>query len=117
MIFVLDDDPLTLKMISKALAELGEIRAVSLWSEIGSELLQPSEEPHVLVCDLQMPGINGLTFCEIVRRYSGECRIVIYSAAVEDHPPTELNRLADVVVRKQEGLGALVAKVEGLLAS
>ena len=112
-IFVLDDDPTILRMAKSALKRLGDVREAALWSQISSPLLTAARvgERVVLVCDLEMPGINGAEFCRIVRRHAASVRIVIFSSKTEDAP----EGVADAVIPKQAGITALVKRVQGFL--
>jgi len=89
MIYLLDDDPGFLQAVAQAVAPIGPAHATTLWSELAPKLIREAKgqaEFDVLVCDLEMPGINGLAFCDIVRRYNASLPIVLFSGAVERVP-------------------------------
>lgn len=103
-IFVLDDDEELLTDLKTALWRFGKVHANSLWSQLAVPLMRAKGEGtrSVLICNLNMLGINGLEFCRIVRKHSPETSIVILSN--EDDDDTDaLEReagLADAVVRR-----------------
>ena len=65
----------------------------------------------MLVCDLEMPGINGADFCRIVRRHSPRTRIAIFTS----EPARVPVGIADAVVSKHDGAAALRLAVSRLI--
>jgi CheY-like chemotaxis protein len=62
-VLVVDDDPLILEVL-RTLLELRELEVTG--TEDGTralELLAQDPLPHVIVCDVMMPGIDGLEVC------------------------------------------------------
>jgi CheY-like chemotaxis protein len=62
-VLVVDDDPLILEVL-RTLLELRELEVTC--TEDGAralELLAQDPLPHVIVCDVMMPGIDGLEVC------------------------------------------------------
>jgi CheY-like chemotaxis protein len=58
-----------------------------------------------------MPGIDGLEFCKIVRRYTPNTTIAIFSAAVGEGGRDELLETVDIVCSKLDGVSALVQQI------
>ena len=111
MVFVIDDNPTILRVVRAALEQFGEVRGSVLWSDISKDVLtQTSDGFDLLICDLDMPGIRGDEFCQIVRRYRPELPIIIYTGSPDDVPPG----VADQVIPKRDGVAALVAAVNAL---
>lgn len=122
-ILVLDDDPTVREMTAAMLEELGVASVIT--AADGCEGLQlldaASPAPNILICDLTMPGMDGIEFLRHVaaRRYHGD--VVLLSgvtagvlkaaerlAAAHDlavlgvmEKPVELDRLAEVLSRSR----------------
>ena len=113
-IFVLDDDVVVLRAVEAALSGLGEVTASTLWSEISGEVIRCGRQrgaQTLLVSDLSMPGIAGADFCRIVRAYSPEAKIVIFTGNGGGVSVDAANAL----VSKSAGIEELVRVVTGLL--
>lgn len=110
-IYVLDDAETVRRSVQAVLAPLGEVVTATLWSQLSQDLLSRPAEGSLLVCDLDMPGINGVDLCEILRRYKPELPIVMFTG----QPGAVPSGLADRVVSKRDGLGALKSAVEAHL--
>ncbi len=114
MIFVVDDNQVILRTLEVTLAHLGQVRVSTLWSEVASLVLRATnEERHLLICDLEMPGIRGDEFCRIVRKYNPSLPIMLFTGSPE-RAPTDV---ADVVVDKAKGPEELVRHVELILGT
>lgn len=111
-IFVLDDCPTIRRVLQGTLAGLGSVVASDQWSELSRPLLS-AHAGAVLVCDLDMPGIDGAEFCRIVRRFNRAVRIVIFTGSPERAP----HGVADCVISKREGFSALQAWLSELDAA
>lgn len=120
-ILVLDDDPTVREMTAAMLEELGVPSIITAANgREGLQLLDAaSQPPNILICDLTMPGMDGIEFLRHVaaRRYRGD--VVLLSgvtagvlkaaerlAAAHDlevlgvmEKPVELERLAEVLSR------------------
>src|ERR1700723_3083365 len=66
-ILVLDDDPFMVKLITRSLANLGVSHVVGCTSGIAAleHVGRPSDGPDIIMCDLNMPEMDGL---ELLRR-------------------------------------------------
>jgi CheY-like chemotaxis protein len=82
-----------------------------LWSEIARPLIQHGAEPAILVSDLELPGIRGGEFCQIVKRHNAGASVVIFSSRPADAPAG----VADAVIDKKDGVAHLVEAVRRLL--
>lgn len=120
-IFVLDDDPTILALLGELLRDEGhQVTSSALWSEVAMPLVRrdvaAGDEPTLLICDLHMPGINGVDFARIVRRHRPSIRIILYTSSSPrsfDLPPG----LVDEVVFKQGGPDLLLAAVRRMVAT
>ncbi|WP_228218033.1 EAL domain-containing response regulator [Aromatoleum toluclasticum] len=124
-VLVLDDDPTVRDMTAAMLEELGVASIVTAADgREGLQLLDAAlPPPNILICDLTMPGMDGIEFLRHVaaRRYRGD--VVLLSgvtagvlkaaerlAAAHDldvlgvmEKPVELDRLAEVLSRGRRG--------------
>lgn len=84
-ILVLDDDPFTLKLIARMLANLG-YKSVT-FCESGRAALEqvdsPASRPDMILLDLNMPEMDGIEFVHhlVERRYTGS--IILFSGEDE----------------------------------
>lgn len=117
MIFLLDDDELILEALRGALSTLAPVQSGTLWSQLSSPLFSAAraKKDVILICDLKMPGIDGLEFCKIVRRYVPSSKIVVFSSSVESLEARKSEGTVDVAVSKQDGLDPLVREVKRLI--
>ena len=60
-ILIVDDDRFQLELLTDMLCELGDF-AVRSRSDARSALLALAESPHLLICDLSMPDMDGIEF-------------------------------------------------------
>ncbi len=66
-VLLVDDEPALLNILSFFLEDSGyQVRVAQDGSAAMREL--QSHQPDAIVCDLHMPGMNGLEFCQEVRR-------------------------------------------------
>jgi len=118
-IYCLDDSATVRQQVALALAEQGEVTTSGLWSEVARWLFQQQRARSagrrrrvVLVCDMDLVGIRGADFCQIVKRHAPEVVIVAFTGRPED-APAECAR----VVAKAEGLSALVRAIQAVAPS
>jgi DNA-binding response OmpR family regulator len=68
-IFVVDDDPAIVEAVRAVLSPEGfEVDGATDSAQALRTILR--EAPDVLILDVNMPGLNGWEFCDIVRRQS-----------------------------------------------
>lgn len=103
---LIDDDPTFLIMLSKALADYKDVRFNILFmlnslDEL-SEIEDAFYQPDMIVCDIDMPEINGIEGLPLLLKRFKKCRILMCSG---------LNDL-DVIVRAvRSGAHGFVRKV------
>jgi DNA-binding NarL/FixJ family response regulator len=67
--------------------------------------LVPQCDPDVIVMDYRMPGMNGLSTAQIIRRERPTQAIILYTAYLDAEMETEA---------KRAGIAVCIGKVEGL---
>jgi DNA-binding NarL/FixJ family response regulator len=78
---VVDDDPLMLASIRRAVRHLpARLRFASSAEE--ALLLIDAEVPTLLISDYQMPGLDGMSFLERVKRKYPSVNCVLHTAVV-----------------------------------
>ena len=65
-VLVVEDDPSLLMMLSVTLRSSGHEVVLSSDAELALETL-PEESPDVILCDVNLPGMKGTEFTEIVK--------------------------------------------------
>lgn len=91
-ILLVDDDPAILKMISMGLLQEGFQIKTAEDGEIALEII-PDFNPHIIILDVMMPGLDGYELCEAIPRIS-EASIIMLTAK---------NTSADVVKGLRQG--------------
>jgi two-component system OmpR family response regulator len=116
-VLVADDDPLLLESVADALISLGAdvIRASS-----GEELVEElaSEGPFdLVVTDVGMPWMSGLTAIHAARSAGISMAVIIMTAREDERIPAQVQALGPdaVFLRKPFGLAELGAAAAGLL--
>lgn len=114
LVLVVDDDVDVLKLVSVAL-RLEDFR-VSAAAD-GSQALQlvRDERPALVVLDIMMPGTDGYTVCERIRRFSEVPIIMLTAKAATDDIVRGLDLGADDYVLKPFNVNELVARVRTVL--
>jgi len=117
-VLVADDDPLLLESVADALISLGAdvIRANS-----GEELVEElaSEGPFdLVVTDVGMPWMSGLTAIHAARSAGISMAVIIMTAREDERIPAQVQALGPdaVYLRKPFGLAELAAAASALVA-
>jgi two-component system response regulator MprA len=114
-VLVVDDDPAIRSSLQLALDLEGYQVAVAA---DGAEALTAMREdrPDVLVLDLMMPGIDGLTVCRVLRAEKDRMPILMLTARTETSDRVEgLDAGADDYLPKPFDLEELLARLRALL--
>lgn len=118
-VLIVDDEPLILQTVSRLLGNAGfDTHTCHLWPGVAS--LMRSTDPHLVLLDYNMPGVNGGDLCRILKR--SECcsnaKILLFSAEDE----TDLVRIvrecgADGYIKKNTPPSQLVEALHAAAAS
>ncbi len=117
-VLLVDDDPDMRGLLVLMLAEDGRFAVVGHASD-GAEAvrLAVSEQPDVVVLDLQMPGMDGLTALPLLRERLPHARIVVMSAFPDPLTLADaMRRGVDGYIDKSRTWCELVPTLEGLCA-
>jgi CheY-like chemotaxis protein len=115
---VIDDDPAVLALITHGLVEAGvEVLTAGDGASGLRLLVEHLLNLDLLVCDLQMPGLDGATLIRIVRAEGGErdLAILVLAGTISPRDRELLTRLGvDELVEKREGSGHAVRRAVAL---
>jgi two-component system, OmpR family, KDP operon response regulator KdpE len=109
-VLVVDDDPSLLRVLRVGLRARGHEVSVASNGEQGisqAALLSPD----VIVLDLGLPDVDGLTVCRRIRAWSDVPIVVLSANDAEDRKVAALNEGADDYVTKPFGMAELEARI------
>ena len=116
-IFVIDDDPLALKMIVTALeAEGHEVQAFSEFESLLQELRQSL--PDLVMTDVVMPKITGFEVCRRIKEIRPHPpQVIVMTGKLDAVDPILARKMgADDFAVKTSDMAVLVRAVQKLLA-
>lgn len=115
-VLVVDDHELTRLSLKLALAKQTNIEAISLASN-GKEAVELVEKHHpdVIILDIQMPVMDGLSASTIIKSIAPHVQIIAYSS-VEESQTTLTHCICDIdaFCRKDVPTGELIELVNQL---
>jgi len=85
-ILIVDDSPVSSKVVSLMLKKNSNYCSVGVWD--GPACIKKAKEvkPDLILLDIQMPGMNGIEVCEILKKDEKTCDIpVIFVTATTDN--------------------------------
>ena len=88
-VLIVEDDENVLTVWARAISDFGYQIMIATDAESGVPLV--SHTPHVALCDVHLPGANGLWLADQIRTISPSTAIVLVSAD-DCVPPTETLR-------------------------
>ena len=113
-ILVIDDEPHIRRAVGNALRSLSDrILEASLGSE-GIDIAATAH-PDLIVLDLALPDMTGLSVCTEIRRWSSVPIVVLSARHAEEEKVTLFTAGADDYVTKPFGLAEFVARVQAQL--
>ncbi len=112
-ILVIDDDLLTVKRLSALLESAGHSVLAANEGKRGLKIAM-EENPHLIITDWQMPIMDGIEFCQALRktRFGRQFYIIMLTACEEDHELVQAFEAgADDYIVKPFSVKALEARV------
>jgi len=113
-VLVIDDDPSLLRALRVSLRAGGHEVITAVNGEQGMSQCALNA-PDVIVLDLGLPDIDGLTVCERVRQWSDVPIIILSASGSEDRKVAALNGGADDYVTKPFGMAELEARIRAVM--
>ena len=113
-ILVVDDEPLYLRLLKVNLESEGYEIATSRNGEEALEQVTQFD-PNLVIMDVMMPKMDGITACERIRQFSNVPIILLTARSEEQDRVTGLNIGADDYVTKPFSATELVARVRAIL--
>src|SRR5437588_8464435 len=113
-ILVVDDEPSIQNFIRRNL----ELRAFKVWlANNGLEALALFEQTNfaLIILDIMMPGMDGLTVCRRIRQHSTVPVIILTALGEEADKIAALDQGADDYLTKPFSVGELLARVRAVL--
>ena len=99
-------------------ASIREMVAEAPSAERTLELMHHGEECDAALLDIMLPGMDGLSLCETIRRENNEIGIIIVSAKGQESDKIRgLSIGADDYITKPFSVSELVARLEALTNS
>ncbi|HWO73016.1 MAG TPA: response regulator transcription factor [Dehalococcoidia bacterium] len=114
LVLTADDDPAIRRIVSRVL-ELNGFDVIACSN--GSEALRAFEEqqPQLVILDIRMPEVDGLTVCREIRAESDVPVIMLTALEDESDAAAALEAGADDYIRKPFGTNELLARIKAVL--
>jgi two-component system KDP operon response regulator KdpE len=113
-VLVVDDEPQILKTLDVNLAARGYLVDLAGTGEAALDLAA-RRQPDLVILDLGLPGLDGITVVESLRRWSKVPILVLSARETEAAKVAALDAGADDYVTKPFGMDELVARVRAAL--
>ena len=116
-ILVVDDDPVTVKLLENRLTEKG-YKVVSALEAADGLQMAINDSPDLIVLDVMMPIINGYNFCHLLKSEEGKKEIpIIFLTSRNSKEDIQIGHKmgADAYLTKPVDMGVLIAKINELL--
>jgi two-component system, OmpR family, KDP operon response regulator KdpE len=109
-VLVVDDEPTLLRAIRVGLCALGHEVVTAVNGEQGISQTALAS-PDVVILDLGLPDIDGLTVCRRIRQWSEVPILVLSATGIEERKVAALDGGADDYVTKPFGMAELEARI------
>jgi DNA-binding response OmpR family regulator len=114
-ILVVDDDPAIRRLLNDKLEGAGYEVWTAASGDQALEVIARRGMPHLAIVDINMPGMNGLRFCDAVQQFSDLPVIMLSAVDEEETIVGSISRYAEDYVTKPFSPRELVARVQRVL--
>ncbi|MCM3745768.1 response regulator [Paenibacillus pasadenensis] len=84
-IMIVEDEPLFRESLKRKLAAIPEATVVAeMENGIEAEMALEATEPDLILCDIRMPGMDGLTFLEQIHKDHGQKYLFVFISGFSD---------------------------------
>ena len=112
-ILIVDDEPILTELLSTHLQDHGY--AVSVANSSDEALAKLNTKPNLILLDINMPGMDGLELCKVIRNHI-VCPILFLTARITEQDKVNgLRAGGDDYITKPFGLQELLARIEAHL--
>ncbi len=117
-ILLVDDSPVSSMVVSLILKKNSDYRTVRIWD--GTACIKKAKEvkPDLILLDIQMPGMNGIEVCNILKKNQRTCDIpvIFVTASTDDETLREAFGAGGTdYVRKPVNKIELLARIKSVL--
>ncbi len=117
-VFIVDDSPVTTKIISRMLKKNSDYYSVKIWD--GPECIKKAKEvkPDLILLDIQMPGMNGIEVCKVLRKdeQTHDIPVIFVTASTDNETLKEAFESGGTdYVRKPVNKIELLARIKSVL--
>lgn len=116
-ILIIEDEPTLLNKLSEKLRSDGYTVSTAMDGEVAWEKVR-SEKPDLVVLDIMLPNLDGLSLCRMIRNESTTAKIPIIIVTARNNEVDKIIGLesgADDYLVKPFGLGEFLARVRAVL--
>lgn len=117
-VVVIDDDKKVLMLMENLLNKMGCRTFKALRGKPGLELVK-KEKPHLLICDMFIPDMQGSEIVEQVRSLHGQesIKIILISGVYKDFSiEPKIKKMSDAIIAKPIDIKKLAEKIIALLS-
>ncbi|HUG15828.1 MAG TPA: response regulator transcription factor [Thermomicrobiales bacterium] len=117
-VMIVDDHPLFRHGLRRIIEEGGRFKVVAE-AESGYEAIQVASihQPHIILSDIQLPGVTGLKIARILKKQHPQAKIIMCSMHMDDERLMEAVRIgASAFVTKEIEAQDLVATIAAVAA-
>ena len=112
-ILIVDDEPILTELLSSHLQDHGYM--VSVANSSDEALAKLNTKPNLILLDINMPGMDGLELCKVIRNHI-VCPILFLTARITEQDKVNgLRAGGDDYITKPFGLQELLARIEAHL--
>lgn len=114
-ILAVDDDAELRRLFERKLVAAGFVVETADSAERALELIERNGLPHLAIVDINMPGMNGLEFCETVQQYADLPVIMVTAVDEAATTVTAITKYAEDYIVKPFNWDELVARIHRVL--